>query len=120
MEKLNSESKKIMVERFEKDNVIALATIENSQPYVRNVNAFYEDGAFYVITYGRSNKMKQIEKNPNVAIVGDWFTAHGKAVNLGYFGKSENRDIAHILVLRYPRAASFICFLCSYMRSSAA
>lgn len=26
--------------------------------------------------------MKQMEKNPTVAIAGDWFTAHGKGVNL--------------------------------------
>lgn len=94
MEKLNSETKRIMIERFEKDNIIALATSENGIPYVRNVDAFYEDGAFYIITYALSDKMKQIEKNPTVAIAGDWFTAHGKGINLGYFGKSENKDIA--------------------------
>ena len=94
MEKLNSESRKIMEERFGKDSIIALATTENGLPSVRNVNAFYEEGAFYVITYALSNKMKQIGQNPCVAIAGDWFTAHGKAVNLGYFGKAENRDMA--------------------------
>ena len=62
MEKLTKISEEIMVERFGKDNVIALATTENGLPYVRNVNAFYENKAFYVITYGLSNKMKQIEK----------------------------------------------------------
>ena len=97
MEKLTKISEEIMVERFGKDNVIALATTENGIPYVRNVNAFYENKAFYVITYGLSNKMKQIEKNPVVAIAGDWFTAHGKGVNLGYFGKSENTEIAEKL-----------------------
>jgi len=70
--------------------LIALATTENDIPYVRSVNAYYEDKAFYVITYGLSNKMKQIEKNPVVAMAGDWFTAHGKGVNLEYFGKHEN------------------------------
>lgn len=94
MEKLSERSKKIMAERFGKDNVIALATTENDIPYVRSVNAFYEDKAFYVITYGLSDKMKQIEKNPVVAIAGEWFTAHGKGVNLGYFGKHENAEIA--------------------------
>jgi len=83
-----------MDERFGKDNIIALATMEAGIPSVRNVNAFYEDGAFYVITNARSNKMKQIEKNPVVAIAGDWFTAHGKGINLGYFGKAGNKDIA--------------------------
>ena len=97
MEKLTKISEEIMVERFGKDNVIALATTENGIPYVRNVNAFYENKAFYVITHGLSNKMKQIEKNPVVAIVGDWFTAHGKGVNLGYFGKYENAEIAEKL-----------------------
>ena len=62
-------------------------------PHVRNVDGFYEDGAFYVITYALSNKMKQIEENPNVAISGDWFTAHGKGSNLGWFCKDENKDI---------------------------
>lgn len=97
MEKLTKKTEEIMVERFGKDNIIALATTENSLPYVRNVNAFYEDKAFYVITYGISNKMKQIEKNPIVAIACDWFTAHGKGFNLGYFGKRENAEIAEKL-----------------------
>ena len=61
-EKLSLETKRIMIERFEKDNIIALATVENGMPCVRNVDAYYEDGAFYVITYALSNKMKQIEK----------------------------------------------------------
>ncbi len=97
MEKLNAESKRIMEERFGKDSIIALATVADGIPSVRNVNGYYEDGAFYVITYALSNKMKQIAKNPNIAIAGDWFTAHGKGINLGYFYKEENKDIAEKL-----------------------
>ena len=97
MAKLTEEAAKIMDERFGKDNIISLATAENGKPYVRYVNAYYENGAFYVITHGLSNKMKHIEKNPVVAIAGDWFTAHGEGVDLGYFGKSENADIANRL-----------------------
>ena len=62
MRKLGSEAEKIMIERFGKDTVIALATVEHEVPYVRNVNAYYEDGSFYIITYALSNKIKQIEK----------------------------------------------------------
>lgn len=97
MEKLNEESKQLMVERFGGDRIIALATMDEQKPYVRYVNAYYEDGAFYVITYGLSNKMRQLEKNPNIAIAGDWFTAHGTGVNLGFFGKEENAEIAEKL-----------------------
>ena len=94
MEKLTKEAREIMEERFGKDNVISLATVEDNVPYVRSVNAWYEDKAFYVVTYGLSNKMKHIEKNPTVAIAGDWFTAHGKGVNLGAFGSQENAELA--------------------------
>lgn len=97
MEKLTIESEQIMIERFGKDSVIALATTEDGIPYVRNVNAFYENKAFYVITHNLSNKMKQIEKNPIIAIAGDWFTAHGEGINLGYFGREENSEIAEKL-----------------------
>ncbi len=97
MEKLTLKTKEIMNERFGKDNIIAIATVKDGKPYVRNVNGFYEDGAFYVITYALSNKMKQIEENPHVAISGDWFTAHGKGINLGWFCKDENKNIAEKL-----------------------
>ncbi len=94
MIRLSVEAEAIMKERFGKDTVIALATAEDGIPYVRNVNAYYEDGAFYIITYALSNKMKQLEKNPVAAIAGEWFTAHGKGVNLGWFGKKENREVS--------------------------
>ena len=94
MNNSNEQAEKILTERFGKDNVIALATAENNVPYVRNVNAYYENGAFYIITYALSNKMKQISDNPTVAITGEWFTAHGKAVSLGFIGKPENTSIA--------------------------
>ena len=97
MEKLTMETKEIMNERFGKDSIIAIATEKDGQPHVRNVDVFYEDGAFYVITYALSNKMRQIEENPHVAISGDWFTAHGKGINLGWFCKEENKNIAEKL-----------------------
>ena len=97
MKKLSSEAEKIMIERFGKDTVVALATVENEVPYVRYVNAYYENGAFYIITYAHSNKMKHMENNPTIAIAGEWFTAHGKGINLGYWGQEENHFIAEKL-----------------------
>ena len=101
MEKLTKQAEEIMVERFGKDNVIALATVENGMPYVRSVNAFYDNKAFYIITYGLSNKIRQIKENPVVAISGEWFTAHGEGINLGYFGKVENTEIAEKLQVAF-------------------
>ena len=94
MEKLTKEIDAILLERFGKDSIIALATAIDNIPYVRNVDAFYENGAFYVLTHGLSGKMKHIEENPAVALSGEWFTAQGKGVHLGYFGKADNARIA--------------------------
>lgn len=41
--------------------------------------------------------MKQLAENPHAAISGEWFTAHGTGINLGYFGKAENIEIAQKL-----------------------
>ena len=101
MQKLSKEAEAILIERFGKDSIIALATTIAGTPYVRNVNAFYLNSAFYVLTYGLSNKMKQIEVNPMVGVAGDWFTAHGKGVNLGYFGRKENKEIANMMRIMF-------------------
>ena len=95
MEKLSREAEDILIDRFGKDSIIALATANDNIPYVRSVDAFYEDGAFYVLTYGLSGKMKQIDQNSTVAISGEWFSAQGIGINLGYFGKAENLHIAN-------------------------
>ena len=47
-----------MIERFGRDTIIALATKENDMPYVRYVNAYYENGAFYIITHALSNTIR--------------------------------------------------------------
>ena len=101
-ENFPKEAQEIMDARFSCDALIALATTGDNTPYVRTVNSYYEDGAFYVITYALSNKMKQIEKNPVVAICGEWFTAHGVGENLGYIrdklraGSAEWYDNGHV------------------------
>lgn len=95
MEKLTKEVDTILLERFGKDSIIALATAVDNIPYVRSVDAFYENGVFYVLTHGLSSKMQQIEQNPAVALSGEWFTAQGKGLNLGYFGKADNLHIAN-------------------------
>lgn len=79
--------------RFGCDNLISIATCVDNMPYVRAVNAYYENGAFYVITYAKSNKMQQLAINPNIAICGEWFTAHGIAENMGYILSEKNADM---------------------------
>lgn len=97
MLKMEQEAEAIMAQRFGKDTVLALATALGETPHVRSVNAYYENGAFYIVTDSRSQKMAQIQKNPQVAVAGEWFTGHGHAEDLGPFDRGENRDIANTL-----------------------
>ena len=85
-----------------KDNLISLATIAmepskdgKPRPFIREVDAFYEDGVFYVSTWGKSTKMQQIEHNCEVAfaVSGEWFSGNGIGENLGWVLDSKNAEI---------------------------
>ncbi|MCL2204289.1 MAG: pyridoxamine 5'-phosphate oxidase family protein [Defluviitaleaceae bacterium] len=85
---------KIMVERFAKDSLIAVATTDGERLHNRVVDAYYENGAFYISTHALSNKVKQIEANSEVAICAiDWFSGHGKGKNLGWVLDPQNAEI---------------------------
>jgi len=92
--KMNADIAAIMDEHFGHDNLIALATVDGDSPAVRTVNAYYEDGCFYTVTYALSGKMRQIAKNPKVAICGDWFTARGVGESIGHILLAENAVLA--------------------------
>ena len=98
------EGLKIIEERCgnNKDNVISLATIAtevsadgNPIPIVRDVDAYYEDSVFYVITYAKSNKMLQIAQNKEVAfsVNFEWFSGNGIGENLGWVLDPKNAEL---------------------------
>ncbi|MBQ8599594.1 MAG: pyridoxamine 5'-phosphate oxidase family protein [Oscillospiraceae bacterium] len=92
-EKITAEVQEIMDQRFGCDRLISIATAVNNKPYIRAVNAYYEDGSFYFVTHAKSSKMTQIAVNPLVAVCGEWFTGHGTAENLGYVLADSNAEI---------------------------
>jgi general stress protein 26 len=94
---LNKEADKILKERFRTGQLIALATSIDNRPYVRAVNAYYEDGVFYVMTDASSGKMKQIEMNPEVAICGQLLNGRGVAENIGHVLKPEHEELMETL-----------------------
>lgn len=94
---LNKEADKILKERFRTGQLIALATSIDNRPYVRAVNAYYEDGVFYVMTDASSGKMKQIEMNPEVAICGQLLNGRGVAENIGHVLKPEHEELMKTL-----------------------
>lgn len=85
-----------------KDNIISLSTITmepnsegKARPYVRDVDAYYEDGVFYVTTWGASTKMQQIAQNNEVAfsVCLGWFSGNGIGENLGWVLDPKNAEI---------------------------
>lgn len=85
-----------------KDGLISLSTIAlepgsdgKSRPAARIVDAYYEDGAFYIVTYATTNKMQQITKNPavSVCIIVENFTADGIGENLGWVCDEKNTEM---------------------------
>jgi len=84
----------IMTERFAKDSLIAVATTDGKRLYNRIVDAYYDNGAFYISTHALSSKMKQIETNSEVAVCAvDWFSGHGTGKNLGWVLEPQNAEI---------------------------
>lgn len=90
---MNDKALTIMTERFGHDTLLSLATLDGNRPSVRIVNSYYEDGAFYTVTYALSNKIQQIKRNREVAVCGEWFTAYGIGENLGYVRDEKNKEM---------------------------
>lgn len=84
----------VMNQRFGKDSLIALATVEEGKPFVRAVNAYYEDGSFYIITHALSNKMRQLAANSAASLCGDWFTGEGLGEDMGWLLSGPNQALA--------------------------
>jgi uncharacterized pyridoxamine 5'-phosphate oxidase family protein len=85
-----------------KDNVISLSTIAmepnedgKPRPYIREVDAFYEDGVFYVTTWAKSTKMQQIAQNQEVAfaVCKEWLSGNGIGENLGWVLDPKNSQL---------------------------
>jgi len=97
------EAMKLLDEKVgNKDGLISLSTIAlesgadgKSRPAARIVDAYYEDGAFYTVTYAASGKMRQIAQNPEVAvcIIVESFTADGIGENLGWVCDEKNVEM---------------------------
>jgi hypothetical protein len=83
MENYYKEAVAVISELYGKDTPMSLATVNGDKANIRVIDAYYKENAFYITTYTLSNKMKEILKNPNVALNHNLFVAHGIGENLG-------------------------------------
>lgn len=92
-----TKSLSVMNELFAKDCTFSLATAAEGVPSVRVIDTYYQNEAFYIVTYANSQKGKEIEGNPSVALCSEFFRFTGKAYNIGHPLKSENADLRKTL-----------------------
>lgn len=88
-----NETISVMKELYGKDTAMSLATVNGDKANIRIVNAYYKENTFYITTYALSNKMKEILKNPNVALNHNLFVAHGIGENIGNPLDESNREL---------------------------
>ena len=83
---------------FARDYQFALATSNNNIPSVRFIDTFYNNRAFYIVTYRKSDKVKDIEQNPVVSLSKDLYRFTGIARNIGHPLLPENLKIREKLI----------------------
>lgn len=86
-------SQRVLRELFERDYTFVFATCSGNAPYQRVVDTCYWQGAFWIVTHGLSNKVKQLQGNPNVSLCNGFHIFEGTAVNAGHPLLPENKEI---------------------------
>ena len=92
------ESLKVLDELFSKDCQFTLATAKDNVPSIRVIDTYYNDGAFYVVTYAKSQKVIEMSENKKVALCKDIYRFSGSAHLLGHPLKEENKNIRSKLI----------------------
>jgi Uncharacterized stress protein (general stress protein 26) len=91
-------SLKVLKELFAKDYQFALATSKDNIPSVRFIDTFYDNGAFYIVSYAKSQKVKEIEDNPEISMCNKLYRFSGKAYNIGHPLLEVNQEIREKLI----------------------
>lgn len=89
----------LMKQLFSRDYQFALATTNNLEIHNRFVDTYYENNAFYIVTYGASKKVQDILVNDQVALTcRKLYSFQGKAVHLGHPLNEANQVIRNQLI----------------------
>lgn len=91
-------SLQVLEELFGRDYQFALATARDNVPSVRFIDTYYTKGAFYIVTYGKSMKVLDIEHNEKISMCNKLYRFSGVAHNIGHPLKEENLWIREKLI----------------------
>lgn len=87
-----------MAELFARDCQFALATSADNVPSVRVVDTYYDGGSFYIVTYGESQKAKEMGQNAHVALCSGLYRFTGTAHMIGHPLEPKNKEIREKLI----------------------
>lgn len=91
-------SLEVLKELFGRDYTFVLATVHENIPSQRVVDTYYTEGTFWIVTYSNSNKVKELEENPNVSLCNNFYSFKGKAYNVGHPLQENNKEIREKLI----------------------
>jgi hypothetical protein len=92
------EALRSMEKLYGQDVPMSLATEDGDKPNVRVIDVYFRDGAFYATSHLGSNKMKEIAKNPYVALNHQLFVARGRAECIGHPNDPGNAALRAVLM----------------------
>ena len=90
----------VLTELFAKDCQFSLATAKDNVPSLRVVDTYYQDGAFWIVTYGKSHKVQEIMGNPHVALCSGFYSFTGLAHHAGHVAIPESCQPGTLLYAR--------------------
>lgn len=91
----------VLTELFARDCTFSLATAKDNVPSLRVVDTYYQDGAFWIVTYGMSHKVQDILSNPHVALCNGFYSFTGLAHHAGHPLKEQNKAIRETLIREF-------------------
>lgn len=91
-------SLQVLESLFGRDYLFALATAKDNVPSVRFIDTYYSDESFYVVTYGKSSKVLEIEQNAKISMCNHQYRFFGEAHNIGHPLNKENLAIREKLM----------------------
>ncbi len=89
---------KVMNELFAKDYTFAFATVKDNIPSVRFVDTYFDSENFYIVTYAKTQKVKELEISRNVALCNKLYRFDGIAYNIGHPLEPQNNEIREKLI----------------------
>lgn len=97
MENYINRAKEVMQENFGHIVEMCLASCVDNKVTVRDLNAYYRDGKFYVLSKASNSLVHDIAINPRVGLCHGSHNIYGMAKCLGHPLEAKNADLRKIL-----------------------